>query len=83
MSMKDGGNLLSHGHSRHVSEFIARSLPVKYLQLLQVTIGPAQYQDRERGLGVGVRDRDRPIEHPLEGPWGRLHMLVVKRTDGY
>ena len=44
-------------------------VPPFCLQLLQVTISPAQYPGRKRELKVRVRDRDSPIEHPLDRFW--------------
>lgn len=52
--------LVTHG----VSE--PSLVPILGLQLLQVTVGLAQHPNRERELEVRVRDRNRPIEHPLD-----------------
>ena len=40
--------------------------PFLGLQLPQVTISLAQHPNRERKLEVWIRNRDRPIEYPLD-----------------
>ena len=40
--------------------------PFLGLQLLQVTISLAQHPNCERELEVWIRDRNRPVEHPLD-----------------
>jgi len=40
--------------------------PTLSLQLFQITIGLAQHPNRERELEVRVRNRDCPVEHPLD-----------------
>jgi len=40
--------------------------PTLSLELFQITIGLAQHPNRERELEVWIRDRDCPIEHPLD-----------------